>query len=162
MRAPQYRTRLLPISALVDSGSPWTSLAPLDSKMLNVPIKALRRATNHPRIMFAGDEFWRLLMNNIELYLKDQNGEIVKLELPSVTVLDPIRKTPAEEYRGIPSVIGVNFIRIHKMALHLDLNKNIAVLESSKARKGKLYYFLACAFRLFQLHREQLCNLHQL
>lgn len=129
IRAPQHHIRLLPILALVDSGSPWTSLAPMDSKMLNVPVRTLRRATNHPRIMFAGDEFWRLLMTDVELFFRDQNGEIVKFELPSVTVLDPIRRAPAEEYRGIPSVIGVDFIRIHKMALYLDLNKNISFLE---------------------------------
>jgi hypothetical protein len=129
IRAPQYHLRLLPISALVDTGSPWTALAPMDSKILNVPIRVLRRATDHPRIMFAGDDFWRLLMHNVELSLKDQNGEIIKLELPSITVLDPIRKAQAEEYRGIPSVIGVDFMRIHKMALHLDIDKNMAFLE---------------------------------
>jgi hypothetical protein len=74
IRAPQYNLRLLLISALVDTGSPWTSLAPMDSKILNVPIRALRGATDHPRIMFAGDYFWRLLIHNVELFLKDQDG----------------------------------------------------------------------------------------
>lgn len=40
-------------------------------------------------------------------------GEIIKLELPSVTVLDPIRRAQAEEYRDIPSVVDVDFMDAH-------------------------------------------------
>ena len=129
LRAPKYHIRLLPIFALVDSGSPWTSLAPMDSQLIGVPVKILKRAENHPRVMFAGDVFWRLLMTNVEIYLKNEDGEIVKFEMPSISVLDPVAKKPAEEYRGIPSVIGLDFIRIHKMAFYMDINKNIAYLE---------------------------------
>jgi len=127
LKAPHIR--LLPIFALVDSGSPWTALAPMDSQFLRIPIKTLRKAQEHPKILFAGDVFRRLLLTDVELVFKDDKGDIVKFEMPSVSVLDPIAKKPVEEYKGIPSVIGVDFLRLHKMALYLNIHKNIAFLE---------------------------------
>jgi hypothetical protein len=107
---------MLPIFALVDSGSPWTALAPMDSQFLRIPIKTLRKAQEHPRILFAGDVFWRLLLTDVELVFKDDKGDIAKFEMPSVSVLDPIAKKPVEEYKGIPSVIGVEYDRLFKTA----------------------------------------------
>jgi len=68
-------------------------------------------------------------LTDVELVFKDDKGDIVKFEMPSVSVLDPIAKKPVEEYKGIPSVIGVDFLRLHKMALYLNIHKNIAFLE---------------------------------
>jgi hypothetical protein len=70
-----------------------------------------------------------MLMTNVELFFKDDRGEIAKFEMPSISVLEPITRKPAEEYRGIPSVIGLDFLRIHKMALYINIDKSIAFLE---------------------------------
>lgn len=54
IRAPKYRIRPKPILTLVDTGSPWTAITPYDAMMLNLPLSALKAATDYPTIVFAG------------------------------------------------------------------------------------------------------------
>lgn len=125
------RVRPRPFLALVYTGSPWTTITPYDSMMSNIQSSALKKDTEYPEIAFAGYKFWRLLLRNVGLRIKDETGGVITFDMPSVSVLMPTKKVPYEEFRGIPSVLGCDFVTINKLYLHFDPSKNIAFLEKS-------------------------------
>ena len=55
------RIRPIPIRLLVDTGSPWTALAPRDWKLLGLTPRILNKATKYPRIGYAGYNFERYI-----------------------------------------------------------------------------------------------------
>ena len=129
IRAPKYHIRPAPVEVLVDTGSPWVAIAPKDSARLNIPIKALERASEHPRIAFAGYSFWRYLMRDVTLHFRDEEENIIAMDLPSISVLTPIVKAPPSEIKHIPSVLGNDFLGVGSFSLRFDPSKNIAFLE---------------------------------
>ena len=107
IRAPKYRVRPMPICVLVDTGSPWAAITPYDAMILNIPSSALKGATEFPIAVLAGYKFRRLLLENVALRARDETGEVTTFDLPSITILDPTKKIPPEEFRQIPSVFGM-------------------------------------------------------
>lgn len=130
IRAPRYRIRPMPLWTLVDTGSPWTAITPYDAMMSNVPIPALKRAIDYTELVFAGHKFWRLLLSDVSLRLRDETGKVAPFDLPSITILDPTRKISPEEFKGIPSVLGTDFIDTKKFCLHFNPSKGEAFLLS--------------------------------
>jgi len=126
---PEYRVSPRPIWVLVDTGSPWTALTPYDAILSKVPTHALKRATDFSEFSFAGHKFWRLMLPEIILSLKYETGKMSRYEMPSITIMNPTKKIPPEEFKGIPSVLGVDFLRINGFYLHFDPKNNEAFLE---------------------------------
>jgi hypothetical protein len=127
IRAPHIR-RPASTELLVDTGSPWISIAPRDVRRLNIPISALRKPQKFVAILFAGSKFWRYLLENATVYMIDETGKIVNVQLPTVSVLWPTKGKP-EEFDSIPSVLGCDFLTIGDFQLHFDLSKMTAFLE---------------------------------
>ena len=127
IKAPHVR-RPLPLEFLIDTGSPWIALAPRDVRKTNIPISVLKKPTKYVTILFAGAKFWRYLLENASVYLVDELSKIVKIDLPTVSVLWPTKGKP-EEFDSIPSVLGCDFITIGEFHLHFDPNNAIAFLE---------------------------------
>lgn len=127
VKAPQVR-RPLPLEFLVDTGSPWMAIAPRDVKKTNIPIQVLRKPTKYVTILFAGAKFWRYLLTNASVYLVDESSRIVKIDLPTVSVLWPTKGNPAE-FDSIPSVLGCDFITIGEFNLHFCPSNVTAFLE---------------------------------
>lgn len=129
IRAPQYRIRPVILWVLVDTGSPWTAITPNDAFLLKIPIKALSKDDEFPTIQFAACKFWRLLMKNISVHIRDDARKVIAVNMPSTTVLEPMKTIPPEEFKGIPSVLGCDFLTINKLSLHFDPAKKVAFLE---------------------------------
>jgi hypothetical protein len=120
--------RPLPLEFLVDTGSPWIALAPRDVKKTNIPITSLKKPKKYVTILFAGAKFWRYLLQNASAYLIDESGNMVKIDLPIVSVLWPTKGKP-EEYDAIPSVLGCDFITVGGFCLLFDPSHMEASLE---------------------------------
>lgn len=121
------RVRPLPIDALVDTGSPWIAITPKDILKLNISIKRLRKATEYVNVSLGGYKFWRYLLG-ATVRMADENGRIISIDLPSISVLWPTMKKPPEEIKHIPSVLGSDFLTIGRFCLHFDPSKQIAYL----------------------------------
>lgn len=127
IRGPHIR-RAVPIEFLVDTGSPWIAMAPRDVKKVNISIPALKKPQKFVTILFAGSKFWRYLLENASVYVLDETGSMVKVDLPTVSVLWPT-KGKLEEFDSIPSVLGCDFIALGEFQLHFNPSKMIAFLE---------------------------------
>ena len=132
LRSHKYRIRPMPIWVLVDTGSPWASITPDDAMKLNIPIFALKVDTKYPSIIFAGDKFRRLILPDVSLMIRDETEKTITFNLPSVSVLSPTKKIPPEKFRGIPSVLGTDFINTEGFCLHFNPSKKEAFLSSEK------------------------------
>jgi len=127
IKAPCVR-RPLPTEFIVDTGSPWIALAPRDVTKTNIPIAALKKPKQYLTILFAGAKFWRYLLENATVYLLDESGKMVTINLPTVSVLWPTKGKP-EEFDAIPSVLGCDFITRGEFCLHFDPSHTRAFLE---------------------------------
>lgn len=103
-------------------------MAPRDVKKLNISIPSLKKPQKFVTILFAGAKFWRYLLENASMYLLDETDNIVKVDLPTVSVLWPTKGKP-EEFDSIPSVLGCDFIALGEFQLHFNPSKMIAFLE---------------------------------
>lgn len=132
LRSHKYHIRPMPIWVLVDTGSPWTAITPHDAMKLTISTSALKVDTKYPKIMFAGDKFWRLILPDVGLRIRDETGKTITFDLPSISVLSPMRKIPPEEFRGIPSVLGNDFLNTKGFYLHFNPSKGEAFLLSEE------------------------------
>ena len=120
--------RPIPVEALVDTGSPWLAITPKDVKRLNISISALRKPEKFAIVHLAGFKFWRYLLAKTTIRLRAEGNKIVRVRLPSVSVLWPTRGKP-KEYEPIPSLIGSDFLTVGRFQLHFNPAKGIAFLE---------------------------------
>jgi len=93
---------------------------------------ALKKAAEYPDVLFAGQRFWRLLLNEVNLYPKEERGKVVAFNLPSITVLKATKTIPPEEFKRVPSVLGVDFIDTHRFCLHFNPKIGEAFLLSDQ------------------------------
>ena len=129
IRAPHVR-RPVPIELWMDTGSPWTAIAPRDAKKLNIPIIALKKAEKFATIRFAGSKFQRYLLEDVSMYMRDESGKIVKINLPVISVLWPTTGK-VEKYDSIPSVLGCDFLTIRDFKLIFNPRRRVAFLENN-------------------------------
>jgi len=123
--------RPVPIKFLVDTGSPWIAISPKDAIKLNIPILRLPKAAEHKTIVFAGDKFERRLLSNTDLYLRDEKGEVIKINLDSISVLKPTKRI-SEKIKHIPSVLGCDFLTTSKFRLCFDPSNEEGFLEKDE------------------------------
>lgn len=102
------RIRPIPIRLLVDTGSPWTALAPRDWKLLGLIPRILNKATKYPRIGYAGYNFERYVMTNAKLRFKNRTGGIITIIVPELSILVPTGKIPKLVEDKIDSVLGMD------------------------------------------------------
>ena len=130
------RVRPVPIEALVDTGSPWIAIGPRDALRLNISIKHLRKATEYTTVALGGYRFWRYQLRGT-VRLRDEEGRIISIDLPSISVLRSTKKKPPEGMKDIPSVLGSDFLTIGRFHLHFDPSKQIAFLEKQTLEQEK-------------------------
>jgi len=121
----------MPIWVLVDTGSPWTAITPYDAMKLAIPTSALKVDAKYPNILFAGEKFRRLILKDVDLRIRDEAGKTIAFDLPSVSILSPTRNVPPKEFKGIPSVLGDDFLDAKGFCLHFD-SKREAFLFSEE------------------------------
>jgi hypothetical protein len=115
----------LKTDALIDTGSPYTVLSPRDALRINLP---LRKAG--PTVQLAGTIFYRNKIGNATFYFISQDQELLKFN-HVLEVLTPTKHINEiwEEIRDIPSIIGNNFLRTHRLALYFNPAEGISYLE---------------------------------
>lgn len=57
-------------------------------------------------------------MTNVSLQVKDETGKIVSFDLPSISVLGLTKKIPLSKFKGVPSVLGIDFLMQREFYLH--------------------------------------------
>lgn len=126
VRAPHVKP--VPIDVLVDTGSPWMAIAPGDSQRLRIPVSSLEKAEEYQIVQLAGYKFRRLLLKRATIHLRGEQGKLVKVDMQSVTVLQPVGK-PSSYIKQIPSVLGSDFLVAGRFALHFDPANRTAYLN---------------------------------
>ena len=119
-------TNIIPVNALIDTGSPWLAISPKDSKLLNIPQNCLRTAKEFTNISFAGHKFRRLVTRKVKIHVLDDKNQMVEISMPSISVLKPTKKK--EEIEIIPSVVGMDFITRNGLTLYYNPKKREAYL----------------------------------
>ncbi|MFB0544639.1 MAG: hypothetical protein ACETVN_02905, partial [Asgard group archaeon] len=94
---------------MIYTGSPWVGITPYDALGLNIPFSALRVASEYPIVNFGGHKFKRLLLTDVHLLMRDETGQIAQFNISSVSVLKPTKKLRLKEFKGVPSVLGIDF-----------------------------------------------------
>ena len=129
-----HHVRPIPVEALVDTGSPWLALTPKDIRRLNISISALKRPKKFAIVYLAGSKFWRYLLTKATIRLRAEGDEIVRVRLPSVSVLWPTKGKP-KDYEPIPNVMGSDFLTVGQFHLHFNPCKRIAFLERENEKQ---------------------------
>ena len=92
------------------------AISPQDAIKMNIPVSRLPKAAKYKVIIFANNKFERRLLSNVDLYLKNEKGETIKINSKSTSVLNST-KILSEEDKHIPSVLGCDFLTINKFRL---------------------------------------------
>jgi len=129
----KVHARPLLIEFLVDTGCPCTVISFNDAKRLKIPFLRLSKVSGNPNIRLAGTTFVRYLLPDVDLYLKDENGEIITIKSELLSVLKPTGKTIKGSIT--PSILGWDFLLSNNLRLILDAPNGESFLEKSKLEK---------------------------
>jgi hypothetical protein len=132
LRWPRYRVFGAVIEALVDTGSPFTALAPRDAQRLQIPFSKLDRHPHLPVISYAGFSLIPRFAKDARLIFKDEQGARHEIKHEPIFILEPNFPRSLWEERGVfwlPNIIGMDFIRKWRVKPHLDPYLDEFVLE---------------------------------
>jgi hypothetical protein len=118
-----------PSDALVDTGSPFTAIAPKDSERWQIPLSRLPRDSKLARIGF-GVDFIPRLAHNVEVIFRDEDGERHPISYP-LYALEPVipRDKWGERVYRVPNVIGMDFLQHFRIKLQADPARSEVKLE---------------------------------
>ena len=114
----------IPTTALIDTGSPRSCIAPRDIVRTRISYKVLPPAT--PRHFRIGGLSIPAFSLGAVIKFKDEKGEEVRLEVPAMNVLGV---PPKEGYEHIPTIIGTDFLEDNEFTLVFNPSKKEAYLE---------------------------------
>lgn len=82
-------------------------------------------------VALAGFHFFNHTIKNVNINLKTELGELLKINLPSIGALIPtkINKQVLDEVKDIPSILGNDFLEEQKFALYFNPSTPVAYLE---------------------------------
>lgn len=82
-------------------------------------------------VLLAGYHFFNHQIRNVRLNFKTEQGELLKIDLPSIGALIPtkINGQMLEEVKDIPSLIGNDFLEEQKFALYFNPSTHVTYLE---------------------------------
>jgi len=115
------------LSAFVDTGSPFTIISEVDSTRLRIQISGTPRTIQLGGAMINGYE-----VKGSEFFvLCDDKKNYCNISIPSILVARPINRVPhsIEVSKALPSIIGVDLLLHHKLALYFDVYHKISYLE---------------------------------
>ncbi len=121
------------IRALVDTGSPNTIISAKDCYLLNLPITGAEKG--EPITGFGKGGIPSKKMRKFSLALKSSDNKIKDLNIPINVVDITALKSMPEEYSNhvysIPTIIGMDFLRLANLKLVVDIPNKKAYLESA-------------------------------
>lgn len=119
------------MSTFIDTGSPNTNICSVELEKIGLSLKHLIDKDDFKPILLGGAKHkGHVLRTPVEFKFKC-GKEIISLNSPTVYVLLPFRgdKIGIKQSRGIPNIIGVDFLQHHNLGLYFNPSKNIAYLE---------------------------------
>jgi len=115
------------ITAIVDTGSPRTLIAPRDATYLKIPFKILP-PSSPKELRVAGFVLPAYSMKDVTLGFLDENKAMRRINMPIITVLG--RPVPYRaEIEHLPSIVGTDFLEDNKFAFYFDPHNKISYLE---------------------------------
>jgi hypothetical protein len=129
LRCPRYRVWGAVVSALVDTGSPFTGLTLRDIERLQLPLSKLRPA-GRP-IGLGGYRFVPKLLTDVELIFRDEEGKRHSLPYDSFYVLEPLYPKGQwdQNLYNHPNIIGMDFLKKIQTKIYLNPPQAEFVLE---------------------------------
>jgi len=117
------------VEALIDTGSPFTVLSPVDAMKMRLPIKSMRKGLG---VSLAGFRFFKHNLKNASFTFKTADGGAISLQVQNLGVLvqTKINNKVLEDIKPIPSIIGNDFLEEHKLTLFFNPSQKIAYLET--------------------------------
>lgn len=116
------------INFYVDTGSNETFISQSDASRLQAPVNTLP-SLRHAKI--GGSTYELKGMKEADLYFRTEENKAEKISLPEFSVMVGTKKTAEgiEEANSIPSLMGIDFLLINKLALYFNPSINVAYLE---------------------------------
>lgn len=115
------------IEALIDTGSPFSVLSPIDAIKLKLPITTMRSGSP---VSLAGFRFLNHQLGKVHLNFKTANSQYLSLDVPlGVLIPTKIDEKMLKDVQSIPSLIGNDFLEDQKFKLFFDPNAHSAFLE---------------------------------
>lgn len=113
------------ITALIDTGSPFTAILPSDAEKLRIKVSSRRGST----VRLAGHKFMAIECPNLSIMLKSADGQLISFSNPIISILTLTSPKERKEVQEIPSIIGNDFLEENGLALFFNPAKRIAYLE---------------------------------
>ncbi|GEM_PF-5964617 len=114
--------------AFVDTGSPITFISQTDANRLNIqPSKVSSRT-----MRIGGSPVLMYSVKNMKIKVMcEDNKTICDLSLPTIGLALPIPNNTQsiKNAKTLPSIIGVDMLKYHKLALYFDVANDISYLE---------------------------------
>jgi hypothetical protein len=121
------------IIGILDTGSPKTIISAMDAHLLKIPISSLE--TVNAISGFGRGSLPCKILNNFKIAIKSEDDKIKIFEIPIQVVDISALKKMNQDYRNhafqIPSVIGLDFLKLLNLSLNLNFNEGIAYLEEN-------------------------------
>lgn len=126
IRIPKQRIRGA-MYPFVDTGSPYTLISKTDADRLRI------RVFGHPRtILLGGAPILSYETKGVQLkVLCEDKKTAYDISLPALGILKPIpnNEQSMRVVGTIPSIIGVDLLKHHRLALYFDAINDISYLE---------------------------------
>jgi hypothetical protein len=118
--------------AFIDTGSPWTTLSLKDAKRImgrHIP----RLSRNTPRhIKIAGETVNSYPIENVSYHLRNEDGESSTFNSPQIYLLKSTTSGRRSAMDTLPSIIGMDFLIEHNLAIYFDPAHKKAYLETTE------------------------------
>lgn len=120
------------IKAILDTGSPTTIISYIDALRLNISITGAE--SGEPILGFGRGQIPSKKIKKFIFTLKSEENKIIYIEMPvnvvDVSALKNMNRDFQDSTTRIPTIIGMDFLRLSNMKLILDLSQHKASLES--------------------------------
>lgn len=130
-RFPKQR-RSAPISAFVDTGSPFSCISMKDIRRMTIPIKSIIKKEDY-RILYIGGRTVKgyAIHTKVEFLFVDENGQKHNLTPKTLYLLMPTKEDEKSMrlFLHLPNILGVDFLLDYKLGLYFNPSKNIAWLD---------------------------------
>ncbi len=112
----------LRLTALIDTGSPYTVITPSGRAMLKIRNPPKRQPKDYYKIKLGGHNFKRYLMDNLSICLKSEDKKIAVFDMPDVGLLIPYAKVKIkeinQEFGNTHMIIGCDFLKTFNLSFY--------------------------------------------
>lgn len=123
VRGSIVRGRLWPF---VDTGSPFTVISQTDAERLRI------RYSGTPRRMWLGGApLHSYELQGVEFKVDCEDKTLYNISMPTISVVQPIPndEDSIKTAQALPSIIGVDLLLFHRLAIYFDAYHKMSYLE---------------------------------